>query len=402
MATSQRIQSVDALRGIVMIVMALDHIRDFVHGYSLQFSPEDLTRTTAAIFFTRWITHFCAPVFMFTAGLAAFFWMNRGRTKAQLSSYLVKRGLWLILLELTLVRFALTFGVGPWLLTILWGIGWAMLALALLIHLPVRVLAVVSVAVIALHNLADPITAAQFGRSAWVWNFLHQLGAFNVAGATVAISYPLIPWFAVMSAGFCFGQLFTLDSDTRRRWMIRIGLALTAAFFVIRSIDIYGDPFHWTGGILSFLRCNKYPPSLDYLLMTLGPAIFLLGCLDRIKLSSLNPLLVFGRAPLFYFLAHLYMIHLLSIGLASLHFGKWTPVNPVMKVYPPGYGYDLWVVYAIWIAIVAMLYPMCLWFSRIESRITSGTRKTSSSQPPHPSAFWRMPGTILPARIASR
>jgi uncharacterized membrane protein len=375
--TPNRIQSVDALRGLVMILMALDHVRDFFHSAAFQFQPEDLSRTTAAIFFTRWITHFCAPVFMFTAGLGAFFWLSRGRTKAQLSAYLIKRGLWLIFLELTVVRFALTFGSGIFIITVLWALGWAMIFLALLIYLPIRVLAILSIAVVALHNLADPIDASQFGNAAWIWNVLHELGPFTVHGILVEVSYPLVPWFAVMSAGFCFGTIFTLDPPRRRLWMIRIGLALTLAFLVIRGINIYGDPVRWSGGLLSFLRCNKYPPSLDYLLMTLGPAIFLLGCFDRIKFSRANPLIVFGRAPLFYFLVHLYVIHLLAILFAWIQSGKLTLVNPILRIYPPGYGYSLAAVYAIWIGVVVMLYPLCRWF-------ISGTTKTPSSQPQHP------------------
>jgi len=271
-------------------------------------------------------------------------------------------------------------------INVLWGLGWAMIALALLVHLPIRVLAVVSIAIIALHNLADPINAAQFGRAAPIWIALHQIGSFNVGSTTVVISYALIPWFAVMSAGFCFGPIFSLDPPVRRQWMIRIGLSLTAAFLVFRTINIYGDPFRWTGGVLSFLRCNKYPPSLDYLLMTLGPAMLMLALLDRIKFSERNPLIVFGRAPLFYFLLHLYMIHFLTIPLAWIRYGKWMAINPILRVFPPGYGYSLPVVYLIWIAIVATLYPLCLWY------ITE-TRKTSSSPLLSRLAFWRMQGT---------
>jgi uncharacterized membrane protein len=391
--SSSRIQSVDALRGVVMILMALDHVRDFFHYDSTQFQPEDLTRTTAAIFFTRWVTHFCAPVFMFTAGIGAFFWLNRGRTRSQLSSYLVKRGFWLIFLELTLVRFAMTFGAGPWLINVLWGLGWAMIALAVLVHLPYRVLAVLSIAVIALHNLADPIQAAQFGRFSWIWIELHQLGGFQIGNTLVVISYPLIPWFAVMAAGFCFGPILTLDPAARHLWMVRIGLGLTVAFLVIRIANIYGDPFRWTGGVLSFLRLSKYPPSLDYLLMTLGPALLLLAGLDRIKFSMHNPLMVFGRTPLFYFLAHLYVIHLLAILLAWIRYGKLSLINPIVRGYPPGYGYSLLGTYAIWIAVVVMLYPMCRWFI---------SKTTTSSPTPRPQASLQMPGTPGPAQIAGR
>ncbi len=337
-----------------MIVMALDHTRDFFHAAALQFQPEDLTRTTAAIFFTRWITHFCAPVFMFTAGMGAFFWLERGHTKKELSVFLLTRGFWLIVLELTVVRFAMTWGQGMWVINVLWGLGWAMIVLAGLIHLPVRALAAFSIAVIALHNLADPIPLPG----------LHQVGVFQVHGTTIVISYTLIPWFAVMSAGFCFGEVFT----KHKSWMPAIGLSLTAAFLVLRTVNIYGDPLRWSGGILSFLRCNKYPPSLDFLLMTMGPAILLLAYFDKRHFRPANPLLIFGRVPLFYFLVHLYVIHLLAVLLAWIRYGKLVPVNPVIRICPPGYGYDLWVVYVVWIGIVAAMYPLCLWFARVKQR----------------------------------
>lgn len=205
-----------------MIVMALDHVRDFIHGGAFSFSPEDLTRTTAAIFFTRWITHICAPVFMFTAGLAAYFWASRGRTKGELTAFLWKRGLWLVLLEVTIVRLALTFGLigGPIILTVLWALGWSMVVLGVLAHLPVRVLAAVSIAVIVLHNLADGVAAARFGGAAWVWNVLHQPGVIAVGGVVVVPAYSLIPWFAVMAAGYCFGEVVALDPARRRWWMV--------------------------------------------------------------------------------------------------------------------------------------------------------------------------------------
>jgi uncharacterized membrane protein len=381
-ASKSRVRSVDALRGLVMIIMALDHVRDFFHTGAMAFQPDDLTRTTAALFFTRWITHFCAPVFMFTAGLGAFFWLGMGRTKLQLTEFLWKRGIWLVLLELTAVRFAMTFSLtsGLVMITVLWALGWSMVILGLLVHLPVRILAVFSISVIALHNLADPIAASQFGSAAWIWNVLHQPGIIRMGETAVLIAYPLVPWIAVMAAGFCFGQVATLDPPQRRHYMTRIGLGLTIAFLLIRAINIYGDPQPWSNRIpgmtvLSFLRCTKYPPSLEFLLMTLGPAILLLSRLDRIKWAPTNPLIVFGRVPLFYFLVHLFVIHLLAIPLAFMRYGRVAfLLNPLpsmggaSNLYPPDYGYNLWVVYALWITVVALLYPLCLWFARLKER----------------------------------
>jgi uncharacterized membrane protein len=333
-----------------MIIMALDHTRDFFHADAAVFQPDDLTRTTAALFFTRWVTHICAPVFMFTAGVSAYLWLTRGqRTTRELSRFLWTRGLWLVFLDLTVMRFALTFSftAGPLILIVLWALGWSMVALGFLAHLPIQVLAVVSILTIALHNLLDPIQAAQLGSLAWLWNILHQQGIFMIGPVTVLVAYPLIPWIAVMAAGFCFGRIM------QRRWMIRLGIGLTVAFVVIRAINVYGDPFRWSTKIpgmtvLSFLRTTKYPPSLDFLLMTLGPALLIWAWLDRLPLSRTNPLVVFGRVPLFYFVVHFYVIHLLRV------------LTNASK--------DLWVVYAVWIGVVIAMYPLCLWFSRLKER----------------------------------
>jgi uncharacterized membrane protein len=356
-----RIASVDAWRGLIMIVMALDHVRDFFHTVAPVFQPDDLARTTAALFFTRWITHFCAPAFMFSAGMAAFFWVRRGRTTAQLSAFLASRGLWLVILELTVLRLALFFTVtsGPVILTVLWALGWSMVALALLAHLPRGVLAALSIAVIALHNLTDSVKGSRFGALDWLWNILHQPGMFKAGGIPIIVAYPLVPWFAVMALGFCFGPVMLLPAAERRRWLIRTGLAVSLAFIAIRAVNVYGDPFRWHAGLLSFLRCTKYPPSLDFLLMTLGPGFLALAWFDRIALKPTNPLLVFGRVPLFYFIVHMYVAH----GLAALA-GR-TP--------------HLWAVYLWWILVVALLYPLCLWWGRRRPRL----RLFAPGQPEH-------------------
>lgn len=377
-----RVRSIDALRGLIMIIMALDHTREFFHAGSMIFQPENLSRTTAGLFLTRWITHFCAPVFMFTAGLGAFLWLSRGRTKGELTSYLWKRGLWLVVLEVTALRFATNFSLteGMVLLTVLWALGWSMIALSLLIHLPGRWLAVLSLAVIALHNLTDSVAAAQFGPNAWIWNLIHQPGVFLAGGVPVLAAYPLVPWVFVMSSGYCFGSLFTLAPERRRQWLLRIGWGLTVAFFALRAINVYGDPVPWSTRwpgmtVLSFLRTTKYPPSLDFLLMTMGPSILLLGWMEKMSFQRTNPLIVFGRVPLFYFIVHFFVIHVLTIPLGFLKYGEWRfllHVLPSMggdaKLYPPNYGYELWVVYTVWVSVVVMLYPICLWFSRLKER----------------------------------
>ncbi len=324
MESGSRLRSVDALRGAVMVIMALDHVRDFFHVGAMSFAADDLTKTTAALFFTRWITHFCAPTFMFAAGMGAFLWRQHAHTNRELSRFLLTRGLWLVLLEVTVMRLALNFSVSfryPILLLVLWALGMSMIALAALVHLPARWLAVFSVAVIALHNCLDGI------RGSGLWNVIHQPGAIVYHGIVVVVGYPLIPWIAVMSAGFCFGQVLLLEPATRRRILMRTGLALTVAFLVIRALNIYGNPVPWStqnSGVftmLSFLNCTKYPPSLDFLLMTLGPSLVALAWFDQLRLSATNPLVVLGRVPLFYFVVHFYVIHTAVVLAALLRYG---------------------------------------------------------------------------------
>lgn len=340
-----------------MIVMALDHTRDFFHSGAMSFNPEDLTKTTAAIFFTRWITHFCAPTFFFLAGLGAFF-KSGPRT-----SFLIKRGLWLIFLEIAVFQTIVFFKFfnTPTLLTILWQLGLSMIVLGALVHIPIKYLAPISLAFIALHNLADPI------RLTGPAQILHQLGFFQIGGLGFVSVYPLIPWFAVMSIGYCAGEIVH-----DRRKLMRIGAAITIAFFVIRAINIYGEPVPWDGTFLSFFRCTKYPPSLDYLLMTLGPAIFALGLFHDRK----SPIVAtYGRAPLFYFLGHFLLIRLLTYAFAYIRYGTVAFLsNPIPSMggkadlYPAGFGYTLPETYAVWILVVVLMYPITLWFANLKER----------------------------------
>jgi uncharacterized membrane protein len=381
-----RLQSVDALRGAIMIIMAIDHIRDFIHRGAMSFSPTDLTVTTAPIFFTRWITHFCAPVFMLSAGIGAYLWMQRGgHSKAELSRFLVTRGVWLILLETTILRWVMFseihFRNGVVILLILWALGVSMIALAALAHLPMRVLAVLSVIVIAMHNLLDPVRPEIFGRAAWLWDILHQQALFRFLGVNFVTGYPVLPWIFVMAGGYCLGEVFLWEADRRRRFLLRLGLLLSVAFLVLRAVNVYGDPSPRTHqasallSVLSFLNTTKYPPSLEFLLMTLGPALILLSWLDGLRFSSSNPLIVFGRVPFFYYVGHLVVIHAGAILLNFLRYGNkpflWLAAPSMggpRELFPPDYGFDLWVVYAFWIATVAILYPACLWFSRLKQR----------------------------------
>ncbi len=381
-----RVQAVDILRGLVMVLMAIDHTRDFIHSGAMAFQPEDLARTTPAIFLTRWITHFCAPAFMFCAGIGAFLRLERGGTKAELSRFLATRGLWLIVLEFTLVRVGFFFNIAfsPLFLLVFWGLGWSMIALALLVHLPYRALFVVSLAMIALHNLLDGVQAARFGAFAWVWQILHQQGLWLPfgGGPAVIVAYPLVPWIGVMAAGFCFGRVYRLPPERRRTLLLRLGLALTVAFVAIRALNGYGDPRPWAVQerplytVLSFLNTTKYPASLAFLLMTLGPAIAFLGWIDGVRRSDRDPLLVFGRVPLLYFVLHIPLIHLLAVGLTALRYGTGAPflwiapptLGTPREVFPPDYGWDLWVVYALWALALVSLYPVCRWFAEVKRR----------------------------------
>ena len=362
----QRITSVDALRGLVMIIMALDHTRDYLSSAAQQFNPENLSRTTAAIFFTRWITHFCAPTFMFAAGLGAFLWLGKKRTTEQLGRFLWARGLWLVVLELTAMRFALGFNMSykPVMLIVLWVLGLSMMILALLVKIPPRPLAILSLLIISTHNLLDKIPAASGGWGDF-WRVLHQQGV--IFGNTVVVSYPLIPWFAVMAAGYCFGPLV---KERRTDLMIRIGAGMTVGFVILRALNIYGDPRPWTGGLLSFLNCTKYPPSLEFLLMTLGPSILVLAWFDRFRFGDANPLIVFGRVPLFFFVLHFLAIHVLAVALAWFRYGQFYILNLVAGGFPKDYGYSLPMVYVFWAGIVIAFYPLCRWFAGVKARRT--------------------------------
>jgi uncharacterized membrane protein len=385
-APAARIQSVDALRGAIMMLMAIDHIRDFVARSAMQFLPTDLTRTTAPIFLTRWITHFCAPVFMLTAGIGAFLWMTRGRhSKNDLSRFLVTRGLWLIFLELTVLRmimfFQISFHGNLVLLIIIWAIGVSMIALAALIHLPTRLLVALSLAIIALHNLLDGVQAEKFGRAAWLWDILHQQNVFSFGGMNFATAYPVLPWIGVMATGYCLGTVFLWDAARRRHFLLRMGVSLIGAFLVLRAINIYGDPARWSRqgsalfSLLSFLNTTKYPPSLDFLLMTLGPALVALAWLDRQHFSFTSPFIVFGRVPFFYYAAHLLLAHLIAV---AMNFARYGPKSfllippPSMgspsNLFPSDYGFPLWTVYVVWIAVLLLLYPVCLWYARLKQR----------------------------------
>jgi uncharacterized membrane protein len=393
-AATQRFVSVDALRGLIMVIMALDHVRDFVHVGAMTFSPEDLSRTTPVLFLTRWVTHICAPTFMLLAGVGAGLRLQRDGSKASLSRFLFTRGLWLIVIELTVMRLAMNFSASfayPVILLVLWALGLSMILLAALIYLPIRWLVVLSVAAIVLHNAFDGMqqgmVAPQAVRQQSVVltalaEILHRPGVFIAGGVPFFVAYPIVPWFAVMALGFCFAGVLS-DPARRQRVLIVSGLSLIAGFVVLRAINIYGDPSPWSvqsSGVmtvLSFLRTTKYPPSLQFLLMTLGPALLLLAYFDRRQLSPQHPLVLIGRVPFFYYVGHFWLAHVVVAAMLFVEYGStaWRFVfNPLPSMggpralFPSDVGYPLWAAYLVWIGILLAMYPACRWFALLKSR----------------------------------
>jgi uncharacterized membrane protein len=373
---SDRLTAVDTLRGVVMILMALDHVRDFFGPAGI--SPTNLAQTTTALFLTRWVTHVCAPVFFLLTGTGAFL-ARRARTVPELSRFLATRGVWLIVLELTAIRclgYQFNFDYQVTLLVVIWALGWAMIVLAGLVWLPLPAILAFGVALIAGHNLFDGVRSANP-----LWSILHAQGfVVSRPGFVVFVAYPLVPWVGVTAAGYALGAVYRWDPPARRRFLLACGGALTLAFMVLRALNGYGDPVPWARQasaaltLVSFLNLTKYPPSLLFLLMTLGPALIMLAALDRATPRVLRPALVFGRVPLFYFVLHLTVIHLLAVLLCYAQNGAvhWMVESPNLGSYPftppPGWGVSLPVTYSIWLLLVVLLYPVCAWFAGVKAR----------------------------------
>ena len=377
MQTSRpRLDSVDLVRGLIMVVMALDHTRDYF-GIPGQ-NPTDLTTASAALFFTRWITHFCAPVFFLLTGTGAFLSLRK-KTRGELSRFLFTRGLWLIVLETTILRclsYQFNFDYHVTLLIVIWALGWSMIALSALVWLPTSVVTVFGILVIAGHNLFDGVKSANP-----LWTILHAPGfLLNTPEHTVFVAYPLVPWIGVTAVGFGLGQIYGWEGERRRAWLLRAGLALTAAFFVLRGINLYGDPSRWAAQktslftVISFFNTTKYPPSLLFLLMTLGPAMLLLRAFDQRTPHVLRPALTIGRVPFFYYVGHFTLLHVLAtlVCLAKLGTAHWMFESPDLGHYPfappPGWGFQLPIVYLAWATVVVSMYPLCRWFAALKQR----------------------------------
>lgn len=374
-AQRSRVESVDILRGIVMIIMAIDHVRDFM-GPQVPFFGIDVQKVGAPLFLTRWITHFCAPVFVFLAGTGAHLQAARGKSKAELSRFLLTRGLWLALLEMTIIRFGWSFdpfyhftGIG-----VIWAIGWSMVALAGLVWLPRKAIAVLGLLLVFGHHLLDGIKAASFGSLGFLWSIFHAPGRYEpVSGHYVFVVYPLIPWVGVMALGYSLGSILEGSVEERRARLFRLGALATALFFLVRGSNVYGDPLPWSsqGSVLytalSFLNCTKYPPSLSYLLMTLGPALLVLSALEGREVWGKGVWLAFGRAPLFYYLLHLYLIHIAVIALFIGAYGLESVKTRIGQM-PENMLFGLPAVYAMTLAVVVVLYPLCRRFAEYKRR----------------------------------
>jgi uncharacterized membrane protein len=372
-APTARIQSIDLLRGIVMIIMALDHTRDYFHADAFLYDPLDLTQTNVALFFTRWITHFCAPVFVFLAGTSAFLGGLR-RGIPGLSRFLLTRGLWIVFLEFSFVNLGWFFNlrfmfIG---LQVIWAIGVSMVALSLLIRLPGKLILAVGLLLVFGHNLLDNIHVAGDSFTALIWSLLHDPNIFAFGdGRALFVAYPLIPWIGTMALGYCFGTLYTNSYTTqhRRNILLYLGGGAILLFVVLRWTNLYGDPSPWTVQstplytFLSFLNTTKYPPSLLYLLMTLGPAILFLAVAEREPAPYARTVIVYGRVPMFYYLMHIYILHAIAvIAAVATGFPASTMVLDIwvsMSKELSGYGFGLGTVYLIWAGVVIGLYPLC-------------------------------------------
>jgi uncharacterized membrane protein len=368
-----RIHSIDILRGIVMVIMALDHVRDFTSN--APFDPLDLSKTSLILFFTRWITHFCAPTFIFLSGASAYLSLSKKKNTKEASRFLLTRGLWLIVLELTIIGFGWQFDIGfhNIFTQVIWVIGWSMIILSALVYLKPVYVGMFGLILIFGHNLLDPITSDSFGHYKLVWMFLHEANFYQVNHyESVLMVYPLIPWAGVMAVGYAFGTLFKMEAAARRSLFIKIGLSSLLLFIVLRYFNLYGDPFPWQHqavwwkNILAFVKCQKYPPSLQYVLMTLGVSITALALFDRTDNKLSRIFIVYGRVPLFYYILHVYLIHGIQLAIVLI---KGLPLKQSLSIGPGSLGADgfnLPVVYLIWLAVVFILYFPSRWYMKLK------------------------------------
>lgn len=370
-ASTGRVAAIDVLRGLVVVLMAIDHVRVF--------SAVPAGGPSPGVFFTRWITHFVAPVFVFLAGTAAYLYGRKVSDKRALAKFLVTRGLLLVLLELTVIRISWTFNLdyGTYMLAgVIWVIGWSMVALAALAFLPTKAVTAFGLVMIFGHNLIPWLETNN-----WLLKILYYGGDIPLGsnGPSLVILYTLIPWVGVMATGYAFGAVYEMDPARRRRLVFRLGAAAVALFVVLRIVSVYGDPSTWIPNpvdkwatLRTFLSTAKYPASLQFLLMTLGPAFLLLPMLERATNRVTDALEVFGRVPMFYYLLHIPLIHVLAIIVSLIRTGSVTPWlfgnHPMWPPEPPeGYRWSLALLYAVTAVAVVLLYFACRWYGRVKA-----------------------------------
>ncbi|MBS1509233.1 MAG: DUF1624 domain-containing protein [Bacteroidetes bacterium] len=378
-----RIASIDLLRGAVMIIMALDHTRDFFHNQALTGDPLDVNTTTPFLYFTRWITHLCAPTFVFLSGVSAWLQSQR-KTKAALSQFLITRGLWLVFMELFIVTLGITGDIhyGFFVLQTIWSIGISMVFLGLVIWLPFSAVLAIGLIIVLGHNSLDFAEAARKGDVNLFWHFIHVPTVFPLpywSNHMVGVFYPFLPWTGLMIVGYCFGRIFTAyDEAKRNRLVLFTGIGALLVFIILRAINMYGDPFHWSQQkdslytFLSFMNVTKYPPSLLYMCATLGITITFMALVKNTSSKLAKIIIVYGRVPFFYYILHFYLLHIINIccyisrGHTLAEGMKGVPGLP-FKFAVPGEGYSLWVVYGIWAAVVIALYPLCKWYDNYKT-----------------------------------
>jgi uncharacterized membrane protein len=377
----QRIQSIDILRGVIMLIMALDHCRDFIHIAGPNGDPTNMETTTPILFFTRWITHFCAPTFVFLSGISAYLAGLR-RTKSELSAFLIKRGLWLIFAEVAIITLGFTFNplYNLFILQVLWAIGFSMVILGLLVRAPLAVIGVIGGLIVFGHDILDYLQLPQNGTDAGyilLRLFLTARATLFTINSTHLVFdfYAILPWTGVMLLGYVFGPLYkpTFGAQKRRKILLYTGLSILALFFILRILNLYGDPAPWSvqrNGVytvLSFFNTSKYPPSLLYLCMTIGPALIILSITEKVQNKLTKIFTVYGNVPFFYYILHFYLIHIITVILfyASGYNNSQIidPKSPFL-FRPSTFGYNLGIVYLVWLFVIIVLYFPCRWFSK--------------------------------------
>jgi len=378
---SKRITSIDLLRGFIMVIMALDHVRDYFHMDAFVYDPLDLDKTSVVLFFTRWITHFCAPIFILLAGTSAFLSGQR-KSKKELAAFLVKRGLWLIILEQTAINFSWFFNLHFtfFILGVIWVLGLSMICLAGLIFLPGKWILGIGLGMVFGHNLLDHVHFNTDNFTGFLWGAIHERKTFAIGETHIGEGYQIIPWAGVMALGYCLGNIFAngVEVARRKKILLLLGVGSWLLFIIIRSINVYGNLYPWTTQVsavrtfLSFINISKYPPSLDYLLITEGFAFIFMAGTENISNQLTKIISVYGRVPMFYYIIHIWLIHLFALGLVVLQGHPWTDMTsftswvdgmPILK----GYGLPLWAVYIVWLSLVAILYPLCKKYDRYKS-----------------------------------